>query len=541
MTGAPRRKISRSVATRVLASYVMILIAFSLAAGWSVLAQRRAAAEANLMRSGYFPLALAVRDLVAKQDTWNSQLNHITTAKNPADIRVWFDFALRIGRPKMFGEVKAAINRTFNASGDDGARRVGVELMLETGEIEQFLAGDAERLSRLFEALDRNDQAAAERVRDELVTRGSQGLRRMSRLEQRVQYRVDVLLDAARERERLAIRLLIVLAGLTVLVGILMALYARRVLSPLALVTERAKAVASGDLKPRPAVDTKDEIGELAKTFEGMVSAIARANEQLVAAERLATIGKMAAHVTHEIRNPLSSIALNLELLEEDLANAPPEAQALLKAIGKEVDRLSALSGQYLAFARRQPLRFESEDVGEIVREAADFVRREFAQHKVEIALRVDPELPRVNADEGQLKQAVFNLLRNAREAMPSGGEVTVSVVRAVGGGVDVTIEDQGTGIDDEARARLFEPFFTTKSHGTGLGLAITRQIIEVHSGSIACEPRHGGPGTRIWLHLPEAAPLQAQLNAGSGGSEGSRPSGASDASDASDLLNEEL
>lgn len=507
-----RRKIRRSVATRVLASYVMILIAFSLAAGWSVLAQRRAADEANLMRSGYFPLALAVRDLVAKQDTWNSQLNHITTAKNPADIRVWFDFALRIGRPKMFGEVKAAINRTFNTSGDEAARLVGVELMHETAAIEQFLAGDAERLSRLFEALDRNDQVGAERARDELVTRGSQGLRRMNRLEQRVQYRVDELLDAARERERLALHLLILLSGLTLLVGILMALYARRVLSPLALVTERAKAVASGDLKPRPAVDTNDEIGELAKTFESMVSAIARANEQLVAAERLATIGKMAAHVTHEIRNPLSSIALNLELLEEDLANAGPEAQALLKAIGKEVDRLSALSGQYLAFARRRPLRFESEDVGEIVREAVEFVRREFAQQKVTIDLHVEPELPRVNADEAQLKQAIFNLLRNAREAMPSGGKVAVSVTRAEGGGVVVTIEDQGTGIDEEARARLFEPFFTTKSHGTGLGLAITRQIIEVHSGRIVCEPRADGPGTRIWFYLPEGAKVEPDV-----------------------------
>ena len=101
-----------------------------------------------------------------------------------------------------------------------------------------------------------------------------------------------------------------------------MALYARRVLRPLALVTERAKAVASGDLKPREAIASNDEIGELAATFEGMVSAIARANEELLATERLATIGKMAAHVTHEIRNPLSSIALNVELLEDDLAHA---------------------------------------------------------------------------------------------------------------------------------------------------------------------------------------------------------------------------
>ncbi len=517
----PEPRNRRSVATRVLASYVIIMIAFALVASFSVLAQQRSAEETHLMRSGYFPLALAVRDLVARQDTWNSQLNHITSAKNPADIRVWFDFALRIGRPKTFAGVRAAIDRAFG--GDEAARGAREELLRETGNIEQFLADDAERLAQLFEALDEDDQALAELLRDELVTRGSQASRRLGKLEQRVERHVDAQLDSARARERLAIRLLVALSALTLLVGVAMALYARRVLAPLALVTERAKAVARGDLKPRPVVTSQDEIGELAATFEGMVSAIARANEQLLAAERLATIGKMAAHVTHEIRNPLSSIALNLELLEEEMSSAADakEARTLLTAIEKEVERLSALSEQYLTFARRQPLDFESEDVGEIVRQAVDFVKPEFDQHDIELVLELDAELPRVRADEGQLKQAVFNLLRNAREAMTVGqsarsaaaanetvrGRVTARVKRAIGGGIDVVIDDEGAGIDEQARARLFEPFFTTKSHGTGLGLAITRQIVEAHSGTIACEARRGSPGTRLWIHLPAEEP----------------------------------
>src|SRR6186713_1617574 len=121
----------RTVATRVLASYALIMIAFALAAGWSVLAQRNAADEARLMRSGYFPLALSVRDLVAKQDTWNTQLNHITAARNPADIRIWFDLALRIGRPRMFNEVRSAISLAFATSTDPSARAAGRELSLE--------------------------------------------------------------------------------------------------------------------------------------------------------------------------------------------------------------------------------------------------------------------------------------------------------------------------------------------------------------------------------------------------------------------------
>jgi len=496
----------RTVATRVLASYALIMIAFALAAGWSVVAQRAAAAEARLMRRGYFPLALSVHDLVAKQDTWNTQLNHATAARNPADIRIWFDLALRIGRPRMFNEVRAAIALAFAASADPSARAVGRELSAEVSGIENYLSGDSERLSRLFDALERRDDAGAEALRDELVTRGSQSSKRLNQLEQHALRNVDLLLDRARARELSAIRLLVALAALTALVGVAMALYARRVLKPLAQVTERAKAVASGDLKPREAVASNDEIGELAATFEGMVSAIARANDELLATERLATIGKMAAHVTHEIRNPLSSIALNVELLEDDLAGASEESRELLRAIRREVERLTALSGQYLSFARRGAQRLEVEDLREVVGEAAEFMRRELEQQGVSLEFHNATAPVPATVDEAQIKQALYNLMRNAREAMPSGGRVTVSVSAGAGGGSDVVVEDEGVGLDEATRARLFEPFFTTKSNGTGLGLAITRQIIEAHGGSIAFEPKEPR-GTRIWIHLADPVP----------------------------------
>ena len=282
-------------------------------------------------------------------------------------------------------------------------------------------------------------------------------------------------------------------------------------LAPLSAVTDRAKAVARGDLTPRPVVASADEIGELAQTFESMVSAIARANEQLLAAERLATIGKMAAHVTHEIRNPLSSIALNVELLEEEVGVEEPasEARTLLHAIKSEVERLASLSEQYLSVARQAPLTLEREQVGELVQEACDFMRRDLERHGVGIEVDVAPDVDVVMADEGQIKQALFNLLRNAREAMSSGGKVIVSVRAATGGGADVMVEDEGSGIDDATREKMFEPFFTTKGHGTGLGLAITRQIVEAHGGNIACDARPEG-GTRFWIHLPSAEDSEA-------------------------------
>lgn len=507
---ALKRARRRTVATRVLLSYAVVSAAFAVVAGWAVLALRGAAEEVELIRTGYLPVSLALRTAESNQDKWNSQLNHITTARNPADKRVWFETALRVGRPKSFGEVRAALNRAFVSSDDAAVRDVGLELSQEASAIEQFLKPDRAELGEMFDALAKGDAVRADRLNDALVTRGAEGRKRLAELEQRVERQVDLLLDRARQRERFALRLLLALAAFTLLVGFGAALYARRVLRPLGAVTERAKAVARGDLTPREVVAPPDEIGELATTFESMVRAIGQANAQLVASERLATIGKMAARVTHEIRNPLSSIALNVELLEEELESADEEQRALLKAIQGEVERLTALSEQYLSVARRQEPRLADEDVGEIVAEACSFVRREVERDGFTLELRVAEDLPAAQLDESQLKQALMNLLRNAREAMTDGeqqsGRIVVGVELDDSDDVVISIEDDGPGIDAETKARLFEPFFTTKTRGTGLGLAITRQIVEAHGGRIECEDAAGG-GTRFSLTFPVAGP----------------------------------
>jgi signal transduction histidine kinase len=500
---AELRKTRRPVAARVFAAFAVVVVAFAAASGFCVFAQRQAVEEANLMRSGYFPLALAVRDLVANQDTWNTQLNHVTRAGNPADIRVWFGASLKIGRPRLFAGARRAVSRAFSEQDSAESRRIGDELLRDINEAERFVSSDGERLDRLFEALDRRDNAQAERVGDELVTRGVEEGMRLAQLEKRVEQNVDRLVAQARARERVATWLLVSLTLATLAIGAGMAVYARRMLLPLGLVTERAKAVALGDLKPRPAIVSNDEIGELAVTFEGMVSAIARANEQLLASERLATIGKMAAHVTHEIRNPLSSIALNLELLEEELPASAEEANNLLRAIKAEVERLSGLSEQYLSVARQKPQQKQLERLAEIVEEACEFVRRELEQAGIELEVSIDPGVGELSLPvaEAQIRQALLNLLRNAREAMPSGGRVVVKLLQAEGGGLDLIVDDEGVGMPATTRERLFEPFFTTKQHGTGLGLAITRQIAEAHGGGIRVEPREP-KGTRIVLHL---------------------------------------
>ena len=496
----------RTVAARVLVSYALITLCFALVAGWSVVAQRKAARDADLVRTGYLPLSLALRDLVARQDTWNTQLNHITTARNPADKRLWFETTLRVGRPKLYGAVRDAIRRAFVRSPDAGTQAAGQQFLQETSAIESFVQEDGRLVTRLFEALEQGNQARAEKLRDSLVTRGSQAQRRIGELEESVERNIDALFAASRARERLALQLLAGLALLTLVVGIAMAFHARRVLRPLTTVTRRAEAVAKGDLTPHDVVASNDEIGELAATFESMVSAIARANEQLLSSERLATIGKMAAHVTHEIRNPLSSLGLNVELLEEELDPSALEARNLVRAIKEEIDRLSALSSQYLSMARRQPPQLEYEKVAELAAEACDFMRKDLERHGVTVGLDGAEDLPQVPVDEAQLKQALYNLIRNAREAMPGGGHISVVVGRVDTDRVAITVNDEGPGMSEATRAKLFEPFFTTKGRGTGLGLAITRQIVKAHGGHIACESREG-KGTSFRIELPVSSP----------------------------------
>jgi signal transduction histidine kinase len=495
----PRRK---TVVVRVLLSYAVVALAFSFVATWSVIAQRNAARQAEMMRSAYLPLALAIRDAVGGQDTFNSQLNHITTAQNPADKRMWFDTALSLGRPRVFSDVKSTLTNAFMHR-ESGLEQVGQELLDEANQIERFLDADRELLGKLFDALARRERREAEALRDQLVTRGLQAHRRLRDLEVKVGRNIDGLLAEARGREIWALRVLIASELFTVLAGLLMALYTHRVLKPLAQVTERAQAVAKGDLAPHDPILADDEIGELSKTFESMVSAIARANTELVAAERLATIGKMAAQITHEVRNPLSALALNVELLEEGIVGNT-EAQALLSAIKGEVDRLTELSERYLSVARRSKPKLEEEDIGQIIETTLAPLRAELEKHGVRATLTIDGRVGSVLIDEAQIRQVLINLVRNAREAMPEGGALAINVRQTDQKMVEIAFDDDGAGIDAADAEHLFEPFFTTKKQGTGLGLPIAREIVEAHAGRIHCEPRTP-KGTRFVIEIPVA------------------------------------
>ena len=227
---------------------------------------------------------------------------------------------------------------------------------------------------------------------------------------------------------------------------------------------------------------------------------------QLRRADRLSALGQLSAGLAHEIRNPLGAIKGAVEILEEDYPPGHPKAE-FYAIILKEVQRLNEVVTNFLSFARPVELRFAPLDLREVLTSLEGLISGQARAHQVQIFTSFHDGPARVMADEALLKQAFLNLMLNALEAMPAGGDLAISTRlsgegAAPGEWLDVAIDDTGHGIPEGDLARIFDPFFTTKTEGTGLGLAITYRIVENHRGSIRVLSQVG-KGTTMVVTLP--------------------------------------
>lgn len=296
-------------------------------------------------------------------------------------------------------------------------------------------------------------------------------------------------------------------AGLVLLalaVGVMVTIRSARMLRPLRTLVLGAKRIGSGDYASRVSVSSGDELGELAREFNSMAVAVEERETRLIRSERMAAAGRLASHITHEVRNPLNAISLNTELLEEEIDQEnKPDVKALLGGIRREVDRLTEITEEYLRFARLPKPHLELEDANEILRGLAAFCRGEIEAQKIVLKLDLHDQPLWIAADENQLRQALLNIVRNAREAMDQGG-VLCLCSSLVGDQVALSVVDQGAGIDQTALASIFEPFFSTKDSGTGLGLPLTQQIVQEHGGVLEVASVLG-KGTTFTIRLPLA------------------------------------
>ncbi|MCC6809148.1 MAG: PAS domain-containing protein [Deltaproteobacteria bacterium] len=258
-----------------------------------------------------------------------------------------------------------------------------------------------------------------------------------------------------------------------------------------------------------PYVDEAGHVRGLILIADDVTQAI-ETRGRLMQTERLAAMGRLSAQVTHEIRNPLSAIALNADLLDEEIADLSEgrgdraEAKQLLAAISREVERLTEVTDEYLRLARLRPPAMHTEDVNHLLMELIDFMGEDLRRRRITARVELDALDPRVLADAAQLRQAFMNIIKNSMESMPDGGELFVRT-RREHDRIYVEVKDNGVGIPEHVLTRIFDPFYTTKEGGTGLGLPITQQIVAEHGGELTAESS-AGSGTRICVVFPKVA-----------------------------------
>ena len=224
-----------------------------------------------------------------------------------------------------------------------------------------------------------------------------------------------------------------------------------------------------------------------------------------VLVDRYTEIAQLAGALAHEIKNPLSTIRLNMELLSEEFAGseAPRERRVLAKiqTVERECQRLQDLLDDFLSFAKVRAMRREPSDLNHEVARLFDFFRPQAAESGIELMTYFDPDLPSVPLDREMFRAALCNLVLNAQQAMPGGGQL-VARTRQHNGGVELDLIDTGAGMDARTTAQIFNAFYSTKAGGSGLGLPTTRKIVVAHGGNISVESEPG-KGTKFTIELP--------------------------------------
>ena len=281
---------------------------------------------------------------------------------------------------------------------------------------------------------------------------------------------------------------------------------ARGVSRPIERLLARTHASAeSVSLSREPRATDDDEVARLGHVFNDMIRQLQTSQDALVRSEKLAVAGLLAARVAHDVRNPLSSIKMQTQLLRSRLRH-DLENQALLRALLHDIDQVESVVRGLLELARPGELKVRRTRLNEVVDDLLRPLYAQMAHRKIIVEAKLEPDLPEVLLDVERFRQALLNLIVNAADAMTDGGTLRVVAARTHdGSAVVLDVCDDGTGIDPAVADHLFDPFVSTKRDGIGLGLVNTKTVIESHGGRVELSPRTGG-GTRARITLPVPA-----------------------------------
>lgn len=537
----------RTLSARILVGFAVLILTFGVTTSLVVVYMDQVGDEIRMIRTGFLPLALFSTALVRRQEDLSSYLAEELKDESKAS------YAVR-NLTKYHERRAKALEGVLNTM--DGLRDIPerhTRRISETKDRLELLKQAVDATAPLYAQLlkepplannittvDAQERSRITAPLAQLVAREQQISLKAAELRDYHQQRVTTTAKDLEQTEA-GLRTFTIFLGITaLLVGLLVTTWATLALRPLRRLRDAARRIASGDYESRIAEQGPLEVADLAREFNVMGRAVSERERERVRSEKLAAVDKMASMIAHEVRNPLSSIGLNVELLEEELERlagsepgAADEARALCKSTLHEIHRLNSLTEDYLTLARLPKPSLERKPLAPILRQVADFVREDLSKRKVTLSSTVEAEDATAAVDAEQLWQCLLNLIRNAAEAVAQkgGGHVALRLRReeaagaagaasaAAGRKVVIDVSDDGPGIEAELLPRLFDPFFSTKKHGSGLGLALTQEIVRDHGGeiTIATELRHGATFS---ISLPETPPVPAKGKDGAAGDE---------------------
>jgi signal transduction histidine kinase len=309
------------------------------------------------------------------------------------------------------------------------------------------------------------------------------------------------LVDMRQEMFKTRLVLILIGVGGIVIGAVGASLLARRIVRPIKKLAEGTVNIARGDFSQKIEIDAQDEIGDLAQNFNQMSHRLqmakereAEAQKKLIQAEKLASIGRIAAGIAHEIRNPLTSVKLNIQkVLEGDNIRGVEKDHLDISQEG--IGQIENFVKELLNFTRVSTLNRDWFYVEHVMEESVKMIAGSLEKKRVRLTRDFQAGLPQVYVDADRLRQVFLNILRNACEAVENGGRIALSLSHKEGGPgryISIEISDNGSGIEEKDGETIFEPFYTTKSSGIGLGLANARKIIEQHKGSIRVKKKEG-------------------------------------------------
>lgn len=297
-------------------------------------------------------------------------------------------------------------------------------------------------------------------------------------------------------------------------------LFSRGIIRPIRRLKETAENIAGGALEQRVAIKAGGEIGSFAVSFNVMadrleekIKTLERVNKELVAAqeelvrsEKLATVGRLAAGIAHEIGNPLGAMLGYVDILKKQQSEVrSQESGEILIRLEKEILRIDSIVRGLLDFSRPSKKVLQDVDVNKIVKDSAAMLLPQFSDSGISFDMRLDQGALRATMDEGMLQQVLLNLFLNAKDAMDGGGTITVTTDEEIETRrIRISVADKGKGIAKEDMGKIFDPFWTTKEpgKGTGLGLAVSLGIVQTFGGDIKVKSK-AGEGTTFEVFLP--------------------------------------